>query len=450
MRRTPRAIAALFAAAWLTPASSAPAQQVTLLPPVAVVQPSPPTTLPTNILTLDQVIATVLTADPKLRVGYEEVNQAVADSVTASLKPNPIFATDGQLIPLTRPFTPEQQGGPPQFDAAITYPIDWFLFGKRKAAMASAGIGVQQNEATYYDLIRTRVRDASVGFVEILELKALREVAVQDVQNLERIEAMTRKALEAGFRTTVELNRIQLDVLKSQQLVRDADVQLANSKARLRAQLGRMDSDPGFDVLGNLNQPAVLPAMSVDQAIAIAETERPDINALRYRIAKAEADTLVEKRKAYPDVATKVGYTRQFQGSIGYRDADSFLVGIDIGLPLADRNQGNRAKAASVLAQSQWALNASLVNLRAEIEQALNEYAMAARSAQAVAQDQLKLAEQVRDAINKAHEAGGRPLLDVLDAQRNYRETYRIYITSRANLWRASIRLNAALGRRVS
>jgi cobalt-zinc-cadmium efflux system outer membrane protein len=56
----------------------------------------------------------------------------------------------------------------------------------------------------------------------------------------------------------------------------------------------------------------------------------------------------------------------------------------------------------------------------------------------------------VRDSINKAYEAGGRPLIDVLDAQRNYRETYRLFIESRANLGRAEARYHALLGRKVT
>ena len=45
---------------------------------------------------------------------------------------------DGQLLPLTRPVTVDRQGGPPRQDVPITYPIDWYLFGKRAANMVVA------------------------------------------------------------------------------------------------------------------------------------------------------------------------------------------------------------------------------------------------------------------------------------------------------------------------
>ena len=50
-------------------------------------------------------------------------------------------------------------------DVQVGYPIDWFLFGKRAAAMASARQGVRQSEADYADLVRQRVTDDRDGLL---------------------------------------------------------------------------------------------------------------------------------------------------------------------------------------------------------------------------------------------------------------------------------------------
>jgi len=57
---------------------------------------------------------------------------------------------------------------------------------------------------------------------------------------------------------------------------------------------------------------------------------------------------------------------------------------------------------------------------------------------------------EVRDSITKAYDVGGRPLIDVLDAQRTYRDTYRLYISSRANYWRSVYKYNSAIGKQVT
>lgn len=406
-----------------------------------------PSATPAGGLTLDQVINATLLADPKLRAGFESINQANADALTASLRPNPELFMDAQLLPLTRPFTVDRQGGPPQSDININYPIDWFLFGKRAAAMQAAGLGVKASEADYADLVRQRVQDAATAYYDVLEAKAIIELARQDVDNLKRVEAVTEKAVEGGGRPQVELSRIRLDRLKSEQVLREAENALVGATARLRAVMGRADADAAFEVAGTLDGIPPVEPLPVEEAFAVAQQNRPDIHALRWRVAQGKANVELERRKAYPAVTPQAGYTRQYQQkAIGFPDADSYMLGLTMTLPVFDRNQGNRAKAASITAQNQFQLQAGVVDLRAEVIQADQDLRTAAATSRAVASDQLQTAGQVREAITKAYEAGGRPLIDVLDAQRNYRETYRLFITSRANFGRASVRYSAAIG----
>jgi cobalt-zinc-cadmium efflux system outer membrane protein len=289
----------------------------------------------------------------------------------------------------------------------------------------------------------------ATAYYDVVEAKALVTLAEQDVANLTRLEAATKNAVDAGGRPMVDLNRVRLDLLKSQQALWEAESTYATNKAKLRAMFGRTDPDPAFDVAGNLDASLVAEPMTLEDAYLTAQQNRPDIASLRWQIAKAEADVKVENRKAFPQVTPMVGYSRQFQQSIGSPDVDSMTVSLTATLPIFDRNQGNREKAKSVVAQNSLNLQAGVVDLRAEIEQSMNELQLAYRTANAVAEKHLKLAAEVRDSITEAYNAGGRPLIDVLDAQRNYRETYRAYINSRANYWRAVYKFSSAIGKQV-
>ena len=150
-------------------------------------------------MSLDQAISATLLADPKIRAGLEAIHQANADWLTSSLPPNPTLITDGIFLPL-QPTHAGKPGGPPQMDVQVGYPIDWFLFGKRAAAMASASLGVRQSEADYADLIRQRVTATATAFYDVLEAKSLLDLARQDTENLTRLEAATRRAVDAGGR----------------------------------------------------------------------------------------------------------------------------------------------------------------------------------------------------------------------------------------------------------
>lgn len=401
-------------------------------------------------LTLDQAIDLCLMNDPRIRAGMEIIRQARGDAWTASLPPNPSVFTDGQLMALTRRSNPKEQGGPPQSDVITTYPIDWFLFGKRAAAMVVASRGIQITEADYADLIRRRVLETTQAFYDVLEASATVDVASQGVKNLERVEFLTRNAVEAGGRPQVELSRVRLDLLQSRQALRQAELGLVRATAHLRSLLGRADADPEFAVNGSLDVQQYVEPLQVEDAFQLALQNRPDLFSLRWRVAQASANVDLQRRAAYPEVAPAVGFTRQYQQTqIGFPDYSSWSAAVTASIPLFDRNQGNRAKASAAMAQSRFELRSGEVELRAEITALSKEFRVIRANVDAVSHEQLQLATQVRDSINQAYEIGGRPLIDVLDAQRNYQETYRTFISTRASYWRILYQFNAAVGQRV-
>ena len=435
------------------PTESPPPRPAGQPPPMQLPAPRPverPAEADGVRLNVDQVINAVLLADPRLRAGFEAISQAHADALAASLRPNPTLYLDIQLLPLTRPFTPDMTGGPPQQDVNLTYPIDWYVFGKRAANMAAAALGVRVSEADFADRVRQRVTDAVSAYYDVLEAKALLDLARLDVENLRRVEAALAKGEAAGGKARIDVNRVRLDRLRAEQAVRDAETNVVTARARLRAMVGRSDADPAFDTEGSLDAPLTAVPPEGEQAFEIAVANRPDLQATRLREAQARANTLVEYRKAYPDLAPLLGYTRQYQTrAIGQPDANSWTAAVTMSLPVFNRNQGGRARAASQVAQYQFEYRAALADLRAEVETADRQLRAARANAEAISGDQLRLAREVLTSVTEAYRAGTRSLLDLLDAQRNFRETYRAYITARAAYWRAVYRFGAAIGQQI-
>jgi len=401
-------------------------------------------------VTFDEAIAATLQADPRLRSGYESVVQAHADLWTSKILPNPSLLVDGIFLPVSHPFTPESPGGPPQTDVQVTWQIDWFLFGKRAAGITSASLAVRQSEADYADLIRTRVLATATAYYDVLEAKGLVDAARKDTENLKTFADVLEKAGGLGGRPQIDLERARLELLKSQQGLREAESNLVAAKAKLRDLMGRADADPNFDVAGSLDTPLDGEPPSADAAFELAQQNRPDIASLRLQVSKAQADVVVERRKAFPQVTPMLGWSRQYQ-TVALRapDADSLTTSLSVTLPMFDRNQGNRMKARSIAAQNSLNVEAGLVDLRSDIEQAVQEFRTAYSNARAVGDKQLKTAESVLNAIKEAKNLGGRPLVDLLDAEREFRDTYRTYISNRANYWRALYKFSAAVGKQI-
>ena len=408
------------------------------------------TTAPQQV-TLSEAEAECLAADPRIRAGAEVLQQARADLWTASLVPNPVLDTGGSLLPLGQPFNPTTaQGGPPQFDVGVAFPIDWLLFGKRSAAIDTARAGVDVAAAEFADLVRQRLAATIDAFYAVLEAKALLDLARQDLDNFQHLQQITEDLVRLGGAGTIENDRVRVSLLDSQREVRRRAADLAIAKAALLSQLGRNRSEKGFDVDGQLDVPSPVRPVSAQQAFRIAQSYRPDVVAAQLHVDEASRDAHKTETEAYPDVVPHVGYTRQFQSqSIGFPDVNAFGVGVDLSLPVFDRNQGNIEKAHSVLAQSRSELRARLVDVRAEIEEVSRNYRFAYEAVTADAPLRIEAARNARDKIEAAYRVGGRPLIDVLDAQRAFRDTQRLDVQDRAGYWQSLYRFNASVGKEV-
>jgi cobalt-zinc-cadmium efflux system outer membrane protein len=399
-------------------------------------------------ITLDRAISACLLADPKLRAGWEAVTQAQADLLTSSLLPNPTFLADGVLLPF-RKNTPDRPVGPPQVDLQLGMPVDWFLFGKRAAAVESARRGVDVSAADYADQVRQRIAAVVAAFFDLLEARALLDLARQDYDNLRRVESITAERVKLGGVGTVELDRIRLSVFDARREVRSREVTLAAARSKLRAFLGPYGCDPSLDAAGSLEVPRPAAAPTSEEALALAEETRPDIISLKRQIARAEAAVQSERAKAYPTVTPTLALTRQYQKALGVPDAPSWDATLTLSVPLFDRNQGNIAKARSAEVQTALMLQSQLLDLRAEVEQAVDVFRAAYANVTSLDPEQLKAARNVRDKIEAGYKAGGRTLLEVLDAEKAYRDANRTYIMGQSTYWHSLHKLNAAVGQQV-
>jgi len=397
--------------------------------------------------TLDQAIQTALKTDPRISAAMENVRQAEADLTTAGLIPNPGFSTSGTLIPLNREFTVNRQGGPPQFDAGFAMPIDWFVFGKRAAAITSGEYGVDAASADFANTIRLRISATISAFYDVLEAQAMLVLAQENQKNLAEMEKIILNRVTLGGVGTIEEDRIKLSLFASHRELHTQELNLSAALNKLRALLGISDAT-AISVKGTLDIIQPKNPITIEEAFKWAEDNRPDLAALRRQLDKANANIQLEERNAYPQITPKIGYTRQFQQqAIGFPDANSWGVGVDVTVPLFDRNQGNIAKAKSVQVQTQHTLRAQLVDLRAEIDQAVKTFSSAYQFITHDDPGQLEAATNVRDKINQAYELGGKTLLEVLDAQRAYLETYKVHINGRSSYWHALYQLDAAIGK---
>lgn len=424
---------------------TAPAAEET----AALAAPAPPPAAPADTFTLPQFVEAVVRHNLRLSAGNEQVAQAQADYITDSLIPNCQLFADAQLLPL-QTVDINQQAGPPQYDALLTVPVDWLLFGKRVAAREAARLTVDVRAADQTDLVRRVVTDAVLAVYDYLEAEQLLRLAEEDVTLLEVLEKLIREKKDADATAQIDAERMRLAVLDSYREQHRREAGRDAAKARLRPFLGRTAADPDFTVTAPLGVSKAAPPVNLAVALDLARRHRPDLLRDERAVAQAQATVRREKRKAYPQVAVTSGYSYQDQLAItGFRNAGFGNVAVTSTLPFTDRNQGNVRKAESGVRASVAAWQADTADALAEVEAAVAAYREANEAVTSDDPKSLESAKRVRERTVAAYQKGDKGILDVLDAVRAHRERERNVISTRADYWQALHKLNGVVGLRA-
>ena len=260
--------------------------------PTSGYPPGAPDELPApaaeGTLTLDEAIAETLQSDPKLKSAVETIRQAQGDFTTSSLLPNPTLQINGDFLPFSH-FTPAQPGGPPELDVIASFPIDWWLFGKRAAAMASARLGVSVSNADYCDQVRQRMANTASAYFNVHEAKAMLKLAQEDLASLSRVEQITRAGVRIGGAGTIEAERIRLSVLDAQREVRTREASLKTAKAQFRAAIGRNIAAPDCEVAGSLDVPKPAAPISISRPSRLPNKTGPTSSPCGSRLPRPAA-----------------------------------------------------------------------------------------------------------------------------------------------------------------
>lgn len=402
-----------------------------------------------STVTLPQAIHESLYTNLRVNAREEKIHQAMADLKTQSLIPNSQLFWDYQFIPLQHTDI-LNQAGPPQTDLIWTVPIDWLLFGKRVAAIEAGRLGVDVATFDMRDFVRKHVQETVDAFYEHLLAKELYRLALEDLKELEKIEEIVKKQVGVGGAGAIEADRARLATLDAKQEARRRETEVAVTKAKLRPLIGRTATAPDFEIMGTLEVGRAAAPPDLATALSLAEQNRPDLLSDRKSIDQARASVASERRKGKPQISIQNGLSGQIQRRVtGFPNAISYDVGLTTSLPITDRNQGNILKAMSQLRENSLTFEADRADAAAEVERALQQYREAYEHVTQEDVELLKRARSMRDRIEAAYQAGGRRFLEVLDAQRAYRDRVKTVASNRADYWRALNSLNAAVGAQV-
>lgn len=405
---------------------------------------------PEHGLTLDQAIETLVRENLDLRAKALELPQADADILTASLRANPLFFADTQLVPYGSFDPVERPGGQTQYDVNVSLPLD--VTHKRRARTVVAVQAKRVLHAQYQDAVRLAIDNLYTAYVDVLAARETVRFAQASVAGLDKLLQATQAQEKQTIKSRTEVNQmlIQRDAASLGLLEAEAALRHAKHHLALQLNLSPLDAEH-LEVRGILHQqsPNTPP---LEELTAMANAVRPDLTAYRLGLSRAAADTQLARASRMQDVyvmyqPVTVQDNRQYGN--GVPNVTSWAAGVTMNVPLFDRNQGNIRRAQINQTQTLLELRSLERQVAHDIERAYHQLQITQATIERLEKTLLPAARQVLNANLQLYQQGEASMFNYLAAQREHNELVRQYRDSLVAHRRAMLALNTVVGQRV-
>jgi cobalt-zinc-cadmium efflux system outer membrane protein len=405
---------------------------------VATAQVAP---VPIAQISMEDAVRLAIQHNQALQAQRLDLDAAKADELTAGLKPNPnvSFGVDGFT-----PFSPRQINGDflrntASYSSALSYTFE--RGGKRNRRVAVAEAATDVTAKNVQDAERQLRFQTTQAFIDVLLAKAASDVAAENLASFSEVVDINRQRVASGALAEGDFYRISLQKLQFEQDVSAAEVALVQSNAALRQLLGYDTVAEHFAVTGTLAFTTPAP-MSLDDLERQALASRPDLLSAQSAVQLAQNAAALEHANRARDVGGDVDYTHTGPDN-------TFGVGVAIDLPIHDRNQGNIARSEVAVRQAEQTAAAARVAVITDVVSAYAAFQTSAKVVGLYQSGYLSQAQQSLDISRYVYQQGAGTLLDLLDAERTYRDTQIGYLQALAAYMTSVQQMNFAIGRQV-
>ena len=390
----------------------------------------------TNPLTADDAVREARAANRELQAARFSIDVARGGLLQAGRLENPelemtyaddfAFNAEGERVGTVR--------------FAQSFPVTARLTREKDVASKDVAIA----EAEVRDFVRNLVAAVQSTFYLVRALDEQLGVNRQLVASVRTVEDATARRVESAEASPAEVGLLRIERLRleqdAQRLIRERDVAAA-ALARL---LGR-ETPVGLSPVGELD-PGTL---SLLPPAADNRGGRPDLEAARHEIERADADRSLARAEVWDDWTAGLGYEQEravFDAPIGTK-RDSFLsFGLTVPLPLWNRQQGRIAAADAELRRTRRSHDALVLRIEEEVRAAQARVRTFRSSVDAYTEDILPEATRTQELFERGYRQGLVGIAELLQAQRQYNESRAFYFELLGDLRQAAIELEAATG----
>ena len=345
------------------------------------------------------------------------------------MRANPTLAIDREEV--------FPDGGVATHYLRVLWPID--LAGRRSRRVAAARTDARAVAADTEAARVALVVDGLRAFYQAAHARLHLDLLRADRDALARAADVVRKRSGAGAASGYDQQRIELELAAYDDLLASAE----DEHARSRAALGGLVGVAAVDATSELALPPT-PAPA-ETLVPGAVEARGDHRATGLRAEAAAQRAALADRGWIPELGVAAG---AMSTEVGTDTAFGYTVGLTLSLPIFDRGQGDRARAAAERQAAAAARRVLDATVPAQIRLTRDALARRIEQARRVTTDQLARLDQLLRTAESGYREGQTGIVELLDAYRTARTTRLRDLELRRDAQLARLELWLALGRR--
>ena len=383
-------------------------------------------------------------ANPTLKAGQLNIEESRAMEITAYLRPNPNFflTVDGLQAArndgVWRPFSGVEQTPGVSYLHERQHKRDLRL----EAAMQSTKVA----ESAYSDQERSLLFNLRNAFVQVLQAKTVLQNARENLDYWDRELGVNRRRFVAGDLAQVDLNRLELQRVQFEADFETATVNLRTAKIQLLTLLNDRTPIEQLDLSGEYDFTEQLRPLEEFRTIALQA--RPDLKVATQGVELAKINHQLAIANGSTDPTFSLWYSHN--PSFTNQFANQTIGGsVSIPLRIFDRNQGEKARTQIDIGRNERLRDATQALVFSDVDSAYWTLIQALNLLKPYKAKYLPLALDNRNRITISFQNGGASLLDLLDAEKAYRDTRLAYLNLIGSYLTAAAQMNMAAGREV-
>lgn len=356
-------------------------------------------------LTESEVIRRALERPIVRELERSTIDIAEGERIEVQTWPNPVFSFDREQVSSGSGRTIERTGSlAQQFDVS----------GRRALRTEAARVRVDAARISAEAQRRRIAHDARRRFHDVLMLQSVRAAIVRWTERLAASEQLATTLQKGGDVAGYDRRRIVRERQTVEARLQSVEAELARARERLAALIGSALA-PEQTLQGELLPGDPRPLND----LLVAARERPDLRAIALQADAFRHDASAAARAWIPDLTLGAGVRHI---DTGMRSDSGIVLSVGVPLPLFDRAEGPRRRAAAQADQALAQLALERQQLEGELRGLWLQSRQLAAATRRFGSEALDGSQRLVQIAETAYRGGETTILDLLDAHRGWAE----------------------------